>query len=115
MIVRSSNMAREKKSNFKGGKGEFTIGYLLKDETRVSGTTKIMIVEVPPFSSIGYHQHTDDEEIYYILRGKGVANDNGDTVELHPGDAMITRKGEYHGIENRSEETLVFLAIINKT
>ncbi len=114
MIIRGTSSTKEKKLDFKGGKGEFTIGYLFKDESRESGTTKIMVVELPPESSIGYHQHIDDEEIYYILSGKGLANDNGNITEVQSGDVMITRKGEYHGMENRSKETLTFLAIINK-
>ena len=43
-----------------------------------------------------YSTHDQEEEIYYILSGKGVVDDNGKIVDVEPGDAVKTGNGEFH-------------------
>jgi mannose-6-phosphate isomerase-like protein (cupin superfamily) len=63
-------------------------------------------------SQVGLHKHENDNEIYLILDGTAIVNDNGNEDILNPGDMIVTVKGESHSIENKSETTVVFLAII---
>ena len=37
-----------------------------------------------------FHEHIDEEEIYFILKGKGLVNDNGNEQEVTVGDAVLT-------------------------
>lgn len=67
----------------------------------------------PPGGSIGYHPHLGEEEIYYILRGEAIVNDNGDVCKLGPGDAVLTGGGASHSIENSGKENLEFIAVIS--
>ncbi len=69
-------------------------------------------VDLLPGESVEYHMHIDECEIYYILSGKGLYNDNGQTVEVLPGAVTYTPSGEGHGIKNIGEETLSFMALI---
>ncbi len=62
--------------------------------------------------SIGSHQHDQEEEIYYILSGTGIVDDNGQVKNIGPGDAVKTGGGEYHSITNTGDEPLVFMAVI---
>ena len=43
-----------------------------------------------PGSGIGYHEQTEDE-IYYVLSGRGVMTLDGKEVEVSPGTAVLTR------------------------
>lgn len=63
-------------------------------------------------SSIGRHKHERESEIFYILRGRGVAEHNGEIVVLNEGDVMMIGDGMFHAIRNDEVEELEFLAII---
>lgn len=66
-----------------------------------------------PGHSIGFHTHTDESEIYYILKGKALFNDNGTETEVSAGDITFTFSGSGHAIRNISEdETLEFVGLI---
>ena len=56
---------------------------------------------LPPGSSIGVHKHTGEHEIYFILSGKGCANDNGTWVEVGPGDVQHCLDGQEQPREHR--------------
>ena len=61
-----------------------------------------------PGSSIGYHQQKEDE-IYYVLSGRGIMQMNGKEFEVGPGDAILTRPGSSHGLRQVGAEDLVII------
>ena len=65
-----------------------------------------------PGCSVGRHTHQNEEEIYYILSGKVRSFDNGEWVELGPGDATICRSGEEHSMECLGDEPCTYLAVV---
>ena len=65
-----------------------------------------------PGNSIGEHAHEGDNEIYYILSGTGMYNDNGTMVRVNPGDATFCNSGEMHGLVNDGTEPLEFIALV---
>ena len=69
-------------------------------------------IVLEPGCSIGTHQHTGECEIFFILKGNGVYNDNGTEVEVGPGDITLTMDGESHGISNKGQEVLELIAVI---
>lgn len=48
-------------------------------------------------SAIGYHRQTEDE-VYYIIEGRGEITLNGEKFPVKQGDAILTRTGSEHGI-----------------
>lgn len=64
---------------------------------------------LPPGTSIGYHQHGDIEEIYYIVEGSGLSTVNGRTFPVKAGDAIPCRIMDSHGIYNNSDKDLEVL------
>lgn len=62
--------------------------------------------------SLGYHVHSDNAEAYYILSGEGEYDDNGEIRTVKPGDVTYTSDGKGHGLENKSQNDLVFIALI---
>ena len=61
-----------------------------------------------PGSAIGYHLQKEDE-IYYVLSGKGEMQMNGQSFEVKSGDAVLTRPGSSHGLKQTGTEDLVIL------
>jgi mannose-6-phosphate isomerase-like protein (cupin superfamily) len=61
-----------------------------------------------PGSGIGYHEQKEDE-IYYVLSGRGVMTLDGKPVDVGPGTAVLTRPGSSHGLKQVGAEDLVIL------
>jgi quercetin dioxygenase-like cupin family protein len=61
-----------------------------------------------PGSGIGLHEQQEDE-IYYVLSGKGVMTLDGKTVDVTPGTAILTRTGSSHSLKQTGDEDLVIL------
>ena len=61
-----------------------------------------------PGSAIGYHVQREDE-IYYVLSGRGMMTIDGKEFEVGPGDAVLTRPGSSHGLKQMGKEDLVIL------
>jgi mannose-6-phosphate isomerase-like protein (cupin superfamily) len=59
-------------------------------------------------SSIGYHLQQADE-IYYIVSGKGIMKMNGETFTVTAGDAILTRPGNWHGLEPLGNDSLTVI------
>lgn len=61
-----------------------------------------------PGSAIGYHLQNEDE-IYYILSGTGIMKMNGDSFAVKAGDAVLTRPGNSHGLQQTGTDSLVVI------
>lgn len=106
---------KEIRENMKGGHGQVLFEHIWKknsDEEMKSGCRQFSRLTLQPGCSVGIHSHTDEEEIYYILSGHGRSWDNGEYVEVGPGDATICRSGEEHSMECVGDKPLVYLACI---
>jgi mannose-6-phosphate isomerase-like protein (cupin superfamily) len=61
-----------------------------------------------PGSGIGYHEQKEDE-IYYVLSGRGVMTIDGKSFDVTPGTAVLTRPGSSHGLKQAGPDDLVIL------
>ena len=61
-----------------------------------------------PGSGIGYHEQKEDE-IYYVLSGRGMMTVDDKTFEVGPGTAVLTRPGSSHGLKQTGAEDLVIM------
>ena len=61
-----------------------------------------------PGSGIGLHTQTEDE-IYYVLSGRGTMTLDGKSVDIMPGTAVLTRTGSSHSLKQVGSEDLVIL------
>ena len=61
-------------------------------------------------AGIGLHQH-DHDEIYYVLSGRGRYILDGVVHDVAAGDALLTRTGSTHSIQQAGEEDLVILIV----
>ena len=67
-----------------------------------------------PGAAIGYHLQKEDE-IYYVLSGRGAMTIDGKTFDVGPGDAILTRPGSSHGLKQVGGEDLVIMINYEQT
>ena len=97
----------------RNGIGEAEMHKITRGESELYGKGKLVNhLILPPGTSIGEHVHEGDNEIYYILAGTGLYNDNGKIVRVFPGDTTICSEGELHGLVNDGREPLEAIALI---
>jgi len=112
MIKNANEMFSEIKQQMRGGKGNVEVTQVFM-QNEIKGKARLIArITLDPGSSIGMHEHDAEEELYYILSGKGIVNDNGEVREVSAGDAVMTGNGASHSIENREEVPLLLLAVI---
>lgn len=112
MIIHPEEQRRVDQPGALGGKGVAVFQFLVEPE-RLKGEAKMFnIVELPPGASLGWHGHTDNFELYYILEGEALVNDNGEESTVHPGDLIYTADGAHHSIENVSNQTMKMIATV---
>lgn len=104
------------KDNVRGGEGTIEFRHILSTEELMGHGNIYAHVVIPPHCSLGFHQHVENTEPYYVLKGKGIFVDNdGSRTEIVPGDVCVIEVGQSHAIENPNEEPLEFMAlVINK-
>ena len=68
-------------------------------------------LRLPPGAAIGEHQHGESEEIYFVVSGTGVVSQDGNEVEVVPGDLVMTPAGQQHGIANNDDEDLQLVVL----
>lgn len=112
MVNKAELMQSVIKDNLRGGNGSAELTHLFDAKDLAGKANMCAKVVLKPGCSIGEHTHDDDGEIYIVLSGKGMVNDNGTPKEMHAGDAMWTTGGEAHSIINHGDEDLVMLAIV---
>ena len=57
------------------------------------------------------HSHSDHEEIYYVISGKGTIDLDGVVSPIRDGDAIYIEAGASHSIANTGDDFLVFVAM----
>src|SRR5438477_2347157 len=58
------------------------------------------------------HSHAESDKIYFVLRGKGKFHIAGNEQDLAPGEIVVARPGEAHGVRNADTEDLVLLVFM---
>ncbi len=112
MIRKACEMETEIKEQMRGGKGSIEITHMFKKDELTGKARLVAKITIKPGFSIGLHEHVNEEEIYYIIKGKGLVDDNGEKREVNPGDAVLTGGGAVHSIENIGSEVLEMVAVI---
>ena len=105
-------MEREVRERMRGGTGTVEILHVLRP-AELKGKTRLFArLALQPGSSIGYHVHDGEEEIFYILSGEGAVTDGDAVTAVGPGDAIVTGGGAGHAIECTGPGPLQLVAAI---
>jgi mannose-6-phosphate isomerase-like protein (cupin superfamily) len=112
MIKRQADMEKEVRERMRGGTGTVEMTHIYRKDELKGKTRLFARLRLPPGSSIGYHTHDGEEEVFYILRGTATVTDQGAISTLGAGDAILTGGGGGHAIANNGSDTVELLAVI---
>ena len=105
IVQHDAEIAKNEPGTHNGG-GQ-TVGYSFFDKT--PGMKFVFRKRaLKPGSGVGYHEQHEDE-VYYVLSGKGVMTLDDKPVDMTPGTAVLTRPGSSHGLKQVGSEDLVVL------
>ena len=112
MITRKNEHPIEVREHMRGGEGNVLMSTLmptLPAKMRVFST-----ITLAPGTSIGYHVHENETELFYFVTGSGRVQDDDAFYDVEAGDAMSTSGGHGHGVLNTGKTDLVMVAAIVK-
>ena len=64
-----------------------------------------------PGTYTGVHPHETSEEVYFFVEGSGRMLIDGEYVEVKQGDAVLTKKGSSHNLENTGDTQMRLVVI----
>jgi mannose-6-phosphate isomerase-like protein (cupin superfamily) len=112
MIRKSREMENEVRERMRDGAGPVEILHVFRSRELKGRTRLFARLRLPAGSSIGFHRHDGEEEIFYILSGRGEVSEGGPASPVEPGDAVLTGNGGGHSIANAGPDPLELLAVI---
>ena len=65
-----------------------------------------------PGATIDFHNHLEEMESFYVIKGSAKVDDNGETTRLEEGDVMVTPAGYGHSVHNDGDKPLEMMALI---
>lgn len=112
MIRKSHEMEKEVRERMRDGTGTVEVLHVFRSRELKGHTRLFARLRLPSGSSIGFHRHEGEEEVFYILSGAGQVSEGGVLTAVAPGDAVLTGDGGGHSIANPGPEPLEFMAVI---
>ncbi|HTO21169.1 MAG TPA: cupin domain-containing protein [Spirochaetia bacterium] len=112
MIRKNHEMEKEVRERMRDGEGKVEILHVFRSRELKGHTRLFARLRLPAGSSIGFHRHDGEEEIFYILSGNGMVGEGGPLSPVGPGDAVLTGGGGGHSIANAGPEPLELMAVI---
>ncbi len=91
------------------------VSHILLHEGDVPGARlAVTWVDVAPGSGQRPHEHAP-EQVYVVVRGRGRMRVGDEERAVDEGDAIFIPPGVVHGIENASEEVLIYVSAATPT
>ncbi len=89
--------------HYRGGEGTVQYRRALDQDVFLTNWAYMDHLLIPNGATEGLHHHAYVEEVYYVLNGSGRATVNGETAEIHKGDAVPVRLNEAHSFAGGSD------------
>lgn len=67
---------------------------------------QIVVMDVKPGEDIGKEVHPDNDQVLYLVSGKGTVYLNGEESEFNPGDAVLVPAGTEHNFTTVGDESM---------
>ncbi len=112
MIRKAAEMCNEVRENMRGGPGAVAIRHLFTSDEIQAKTRLCARLIIPPGAGIGPHRHEQEDELFVVIGGEGVVEEDGRAVRVAAGDAVLTGRGGSHAVRNEGGEPLEMLAVI---
>jgi mannose-6-phosphate isomerase-like protein (cupin superfamily) len=111
MTMRLDKALLRPMESYRGGEGTARYRRALDPTVFLTNWSYVDHLLLPPGASEGSHRHPGIEEVYFVLSGGGQAQVNGETAEIHKGDAVPVLLNEAHSFKNNTSQDLEFMII----
>ena len=112
MVRRENERTVDIKKLFDGN-GQARMCRILEDADEMYGKGRVFShLYLEEGCEVGWHIHHGDGETYYIIKGNGEYSNNGELVNVGPGDVTFVDDGEGHSLKNTGKGTLEAIALI---
>jgi len=111
MIIKENTMKIVEQAHVQKGDGTVIFKHLMENES-VKHSRLFSEITLKKGCSIGYHEHHEETEYYWITQGTGIVAEKDGDKRVTKGDLVVTGNGESHSIRNEADEDLVLMALI---
>ncbi len=80
-------------------------------ELHHTGVQSLAEATLEPAQATERHYHRETEEIYFVTKGSGELEVDGETRHVRPGDAVLIPPGAWHTLENDGTSELTILCM----
>ena len=112
MIRKAADCKKMYNEKMRGGNGTVEITSFATPEELNNKGRLFANITLKPGCGIGYHVHEAESELFYVMKGEVLYNDNGTEVVCHTGDVMVCPAGSGHAVSNNTQETAELCAVI---
>ncbi|SCP98422.1 cupin domain-containing protein [Anaerobium acetethylicum] len=104
MYFKKSELPAYYIGNIHDGNGEILYEEIIPKNNLPEKCQICSFITLEPGQSIGYHEHVDTTELYYLISGEAETIDDSTELTLYPGDMTLTANGQGHYLRNTSKE-----------
>ena len=112
MIRKAADCKKVCNEKMRGGNGIVEITNFATPEELNNKGRLFANITLKPGCGIGFHMHENESELFYVMKGQALYNDNGTEYIVNAGDVMICPAGTGHAVSNNGEETAEICAVI---
>ncbi|MBR3228426.1 MAG: cupin domain-containing protein [Erysipelotrichaceae bacterium] len=112
MIRRGNECRYEIREHMREGDGQVVVTDLFEKSELLGKARMFGTLRLEPGCSIGTHQHSDEQEYFYVIKGEPLYYDDEREIQLHEGDVTVCEDGHRHSLANRTDSTVLVLAVI---
>ena len=113
MIHTASDYKSEVREAMRGGDKSVKITHYFDEANELMSPARLCAqLELEPGAGIGFHTHENEEEIFIVLSGTALVDDNGVEKTVTAGDSILTGNGAGHAVKNIGSDTLRMVAVI---
>ncbi|MBT3319618.1 MAG: cupin domain-containing protein [Clostridia bacterium] len=112
MIIKKEDMKTLSRPRLRDGFGTTDFLHIVPEGFRPEKCRLFSVMVLEKGCSAGRHDHTGETEIYYVIEGEGIINDNGTIRPFRTGDCNVCGDGDFHSVSNENDETLKMIAVI---
>lgn len=76
-----------------------------------SAHLQVVIMSISPNGEIGEETHADNDQLLYLVEGKGQAILNGEVADFNTGDIMLVPAGARHNFVTRGEQAMKIITV----
>ena len=113
MIRRNGEYSVDRREQMRGGDGTVKIEHFWNEAEELRGLNRLFArLTLEPGTSIGFHRHENEAEIFVVVSGEGEVDDDGTLSRVGAGDTILTGFGAGHGVRCVGDRPLVMVAVI---